>query len=97
MSGHPIQYHADSVAMAVVDKISELGRFAMARGGRVVADGLITPAPAIGVLGNREQFDVGVSNPFDVFDQFMGKLAISQITVALLGCAHPRTEVHLVD
>ena len=59
MRGHPIENHADAMLMQVVHQIHEILRRAVARGGREIAGGLISPRSVKRMLHDGQEFDVG--------------------------------------
>ncbi len=95
VAGHPIEDHADAVRVALVDELHQVGGRAEARGRRVEVGDLIAPGRLVGVLGDRQQFDVGEAEGLDVRHQLRRQFAIGQ--GAVVGAAHPRAEMHLVD
>ena len=70
---------------------------AVAGGRREEAGHLVAPRRIERVLGDRHQLDVGEAAAADVRGQLGGELAVAEPAVLLLGDAHPRPEVHLVD
>ena len=92
---HPVDDHADAAAVEVVDQVAEpVGVAVAGRGGEVAGD-LVAPRRHVGVLGGRQQLDVGEPEVGDVVGQLLGQLAV--VEAAPVGVAHPRAEVHLVD
>ena len=59
---HPIEDHADAVLVQVVDQVHEILRRAVARGGREVAGGLISPGAVEGMLHHGQKFDMRESH-----------------------------------
>jgi hypothetical protein len=49
------------------------------------------------VLGDRHELDVGEADPLHMLDELWRDLAVAKRPVLLLGDAHPRAEVHLID
>ena len=57
--GHPIENHADGVAVAIVDEISKVLGHTKARTRREIPRSLIPPRAVEGMLGHRHQLNVG--------------------------------------
>ena len=78
MSRHPVNNDANARLVAAIDeKHQVLGR-TVAGGGSVVAHYLIAPGAVKGMLGNRQQFDVGVAHFLHVGNQAIGQFAIGE-------------------
>ena len=88
--GHPVDDHADPRLVQAVDEEPEVVRVAEPGGRRVVGGDLVPPGAAEGVLGDRQELDVGEPQGADVADQLVGQLAVAQPLP-------PGAEVHLVD
>jgi hypothetical protein len=56
---HPVEQHADAVAVAAVDEVAQIVGRAEAAGRREVAGGLVAPGIVERMLGDRQQLDVG--------------------------------------
>ena len=95
MRRHPVQDHADPVAVAVIDKPAEIVRRAETAGWRIVAGGLVAPGLVVGVLGHRHQFDVREPESESMVDQHRRQLAVVQQFA--FRASLPRTEMHLID
>src|SRR5215471_8241671 len=83
MSGNPIQNHAYSISMTVVDEIGELLWLSVPGGRSIVANGLITPTSTIRMFRYRQKFDVGIAHLLYILDKLMRELAISEVPVSL--------------
>ena len=83
--------------MAVIDEPHEIGGGAVATGRSEVAKRLVAPRGVEWVLGNRQQFEMGVAKVLRMRRQLGRQLAIGQPAVAFLRHPHPRPEVHFVD
>ena len=94
---NPVEDDADAVLVQVVDQIHEILRRAVARGGREVSGGLVSPGTVEGVLHHGQELDVGESHLADVFGEARCGLAVGQRAVVLFGDAHPRAEMHFVN
>ncbi len=75
---YPVQNDADAGLVALVNEVFEIVRGAVAAGGREHAHRLVAPGAAEGVLGDRQQLDVGVLHLLDVGDQLHRQLAPAQ-------------------
>ena len=93
--GHPVHDDADAGLVALVHKIHEVVRRAIARGGGEVAGDLIAPGAVERMLGQGHALDVGVAHLLDIGHQLVGQLPVG-IEVPVL-MALPRAHVHLVD
>src|SRR5208282_3821770 len=49
------------------------------------------------MLGDGQQFDMGVAHLFDVRDQPIRELKVTQISVILFGNSRPRPKVNLIN
>jgi hypothetical protein len=94
---HPVQNDADALVVTRLHEVLELGRRAVAAGRREEADRLIAPGPVEGMLGDRQELDVGEAHVLDIRDQLLGKLEVAERPVAVLGHPAPGRQVHLVD
>ena len=97
VAGHPVEDHADAVAMARVHEVAEVVRRAEAAGRREEADHLVAPRAGERMLHHRHQLDVRVAHLAHVGHERLRQLAIGQVAIALVGHPPPRSEVHLVD
>lgn len=89
MAGNPIDNDADVVGVTLVDEVHEVFGTAETGGGGEIAGDLIAPGAVIGMFGDGEEFDVGVSQVFDVGDEFVGEFSVGEeASFGLLGDAH---------
>jgi len=95
VAGNPVEQDADVGLMAGVDEEHEVLGGAEARGGGEETGDLIAPGAAVGVLHDGHEFDVGVVEAFDVFDQSVGELAIGKRFS--LGVLHPAFQMNFID
>ena len=93
----PVEDHADAVLVQVVDQVHEILRRAVARGGREVSGGLVSPGTVEGMLHHGQELDVGESHLVDVFGEAWRGLTIGERAVVLFGDAHPRAEMHFIN
>ena len=96
MTRHPVENHADSVAMAFVHEVPEIVRRAEPARRREEADHLVAPRPREGMLHDGHQLDVRVTHLAHVRDERVRQLAVGERAVAFLRHAAPRAEVHFV-
>src|SRR5690606_19630695 len=69
MRGHPVEDHPDPRPMRPINKPREpLGR-AEPGAWRIEAGGLVAPARVVGMLGYRQEFDMGKAHLDDMGDQ----------------------------
>src|SRR6201986_3466170 len=80
--GRPVENDADAGLVAAVDELHEFSGSAVAAGRRVVADGLGSPRAVEGMLHDRQQLDVRVTEFLHVGNELLGKFAIAEPTVA---------------
>ena len=95
--GHPVQNDANAVLMQVVHQIHEVLRRSVARSGREIARGLVTPRTVERMLHDGHQFHVSEVHPLDIFRQARRHLPVGQRPVAFLRDPHPRTEMNFVN
>ena len=75
--------------MAGLDEDTEIVGRAEAARRREEADRLIAPGAIEGIFGDRHQLEMGEAHVADIRHELIGKLAIGEIAVALLGTAPP--------
>jgi len=75
--------------MTTVYKIAKLVGIAKTRGWRKKAGHLIAPRPVERVLGDGQQFQVGVTHLDDIRQQRIGQFAVAEIAEAFLDLALP--------
>ncbi len=97
MCRYPIKYHADAVLVAMVDQVHEVLRRAVTARGGIVTDGLISPTEGVGVLADRQQFEVGEAHLETVVDKLVRELAIGEPTVRVISRTAPTAEMHFVE
>ena len=89
MGRDPIKNHADIVPMEVIDKVRKVFGRAVPAGDGKIADRLITPRARIGMLADRQEFNVGEAEVARVGGKLLGELAIAQPAVTFFGAAAP--------
>ncbi len=94
---NPVEDHADAVLVQVVDQVHEILRRAVARSGREIAGGLVSPGAVERMLHHGQELDVGEAQLADVVGQAGRGFAVGQRAVVLFGDAHPRAEMDFVD
>ena len=60
--------------MSRIDEGHEVFRRSVAAGDGEIAGGLIAPGSVERVLGNRQQFNMGIAHILHVWDELFGKL-----------------------
>src|SRR5215469_5303163 len=78
MRGHPVQDHADSALMKIINEVHEIRWCAEPAGGSKVADCLISPGTVERMLHNRKKFDVCETCVMDVVSQQRCQLAVCE-------------------
>src|SRR6266849_3210280 len=97
VGGSPIQENADAGTVTTVDEFHQFGGRAVAAGGGEVAKGLVAPGAIVGVLHAGKELDVGVPEFFDVGDELVAKLAVSEPAVVVVWDAAPGAKMDFVD
>ena len=95
VAGGPVEDHADTRRVKAVDEVAEVVGRAEPAGRREEPDRLVAPRTLEGMLGHRQQLDVGEAEIGDVRHEPFGDLAIAELAPVL--AARPRTQMHLVD
>ncbi len=70
---HPVEDHADPGAMRAVDEPGKSLRFAEPRRRRIEPGRLVAPRRIVGVLGDRQELDMGEAHLGDIGDQPVGE------------------------
>ena len=94
---HPVEDHAEAVAVQAVDELAEVVGRAEARRGRVVAGHLVAPRARERVVHDRQQLEVREAHVLRVGGELVGQLEVGQRAVVLERVQPPRAEVDLVD
>ena len=99
MSRHPVQNHADVVAVQVVDHIGKIFRRTVTAGRSKVTGHLVAPGAVKGMLRDSHQFDMGIAHLFQIVRNRMGEIAVIVETVLIVavGMAHPAADMALID
>ena len=95
MRRHPVENHANSRPMRLVDEILEVLRRAVAMCRRVIAGDLIAPRRVIRILHHRQQFNMRIAHVPYIGNQLLRKLAEGQDASILVPLPGPR--MHLVN
>ena len=82
---HPVEDHADARLVAGIDEVHELLGVAVARGGGVVAGGLVAPGAVKGVLVHGHDLDVRVAHVLGVGHKLHGEVVVGVDDAALRG------------
>src|SRR5215813_1879356 len=78
MRGYPVQDHANTLLVQIVNEIHKIRRRPIApRRGKVAGD-LVAPGGVQRMLHDREEFDMGKSHRLDISGQFGSQLTIRQ-------------------
>src|SRR3989304_2954440 len=83
--------------MEHVDKVHQILRRSVAAGRREVSGGLITPRTVEGMLGERQELDVGEAHLLCVLRQPRCYLSIAERAIGFLGYAPPGPQMDLID
>ena len=95
--GGPVHQHTDSGLMSRIDEGHKVFRRSVAAGDGEIAGGLIAPGSIEWVLGNRQQFNMGIAHTLHVWDELFGKLRVGHPAIPFLGNTHPGSKVDLVN
>ena len=76
MGGHPVQNHADSLAVHIVHKIHEVLRGAVPGRRRIISRHLVTPGFIQRMLHDRHQLHMGISHILHVPGKHRGDLPV---------------------
>ncbi len=90
MRRNPVDDHPVAGLMKPVDEPSESVRVAESSGRGEIAGDLIAPGSAVGMLGDRKQFDVSESECEHMLDERFGEIVPVRRRA-------PRRRMHLVD
>src|SRR4029077_20793308 len=85
MARNPVQNDSDAFLVAAIDEMTKLVRIPKTAAWRIITGDLVTPGTAKRMLGDRQYFDMGVAHFFDIRDQPIRELDVTQISVVLLG------------
>ncbi len=91
---HPVEDHADAGLVQRVDEVHAILRRAVARGGREVARGLVSPGAVERMLGDGHELHVREAHLRHVVGEMRGDVAIVRQRPVR---APPRSQVKLVD
>ena len=84
MRGHPVQNHANSLLVQIVNKIHEVLRRAIAAGGSEVSCGLVSPGAIEGMLHDGQKLHMGKSHLLDIFSELRCQFTVGEETVGFL-------------
>src|ERR1700693_6066321 len=97
MSGNPVDDDAESVFVSTIDKMPKLiGVPEPARRGEV-AGNLIAPGSIEGMLGDRHQFEMRITQVLHIRDQTIGEADIAQESITFFWNPGPRSKMNFVD
>ena len=96
MGRNPVQNHADSCFVQLIDKIHEILRCPIARSRCIIADDLIAPGSIQRVLHNRHQLHMGITHFLHIGNDLRCKLPVVIISAAVLGLCKG-TQIHFIN
>ena len=96
MGRNPVQNHANSCFMQLIDKIHKILRCPIACSRCIIADDLIAPGSIQRVLHNRHQLHMGISHFLHIGNDLRCKLPVVIISAAVLGLCKG-AQIHFVN
>lgn len=78
VAGNPVHNDPNAVGMALIDKVHEVFGGAVAGGDGIIARDLVAPGAIEGVLGHRQQLDVGKAQFLHVGNQPCRQFSIGE-------------------
>ena len=96
MGRNPVQNHADSCFVQLVDKIHKILRCAITCSRRIIADDLIAPGSIQRVLHNRHQLHMGIAHFLHIGNNLRCKLPVVIISAAILWLCKG-AQIHFVN
>src|SRR5262249_19830477 len=93
--GHPVKDDAEAMPVQSVYEIGEIIGCAEPRGRGEIAHRLIAPATVEGMLGDREELDVGEVRMGQMADELVGQDAVAEKLAAITFL--PGAQVYFVD
>src|SRR5215831_15176641 len=97
MRRHPVEEHADTPTVELVDHEAQIVGTSVARGGSEVSADLITPRAAERMLHEGEKLDVGETHLLHVVSKLRRQLPVRQTAVSFFRHPAPRARLHLVN
>lgn len=98
MGWNPVQDHANSFFVKIIDQIHKVLGHSVAGGGGIVTGYLVSPGSVEGMLRNAHQLHMGVPHGFNIICQFPGSFPVSEAVVAFRPvCLAPGSQMHLID
>src|SRR6266446_1257526 len=97
MSRYPIKDHTNVALVAPVHEITKFIWVTVTASWRVVTGNLVTPRTIERMLSHGHQFDMRKATVFDIGNQPIAKLSITEIPIIFFRHSRPRAEVHFVD
>src|SRR6202022_2802442 len=79
MPRNPVENDSDALLVAAIDEMTKLVRIPKTARWRIVTGDLVTPGTVKRMLGDGQQFDMGVAHFFDIRDQSIRELEVTQI------------------
>ncbi len=97
MRRHPVEDDTDVGLVAGVDEGGEIRRGTEARGGRELAERLVAPGTAEGMLHDRQQLDMGEAHLADIGNQALGQFPPVVLAPLVTAFAAPGPGVQFID
>src|SRR5690554_5149445 len=94
---YPVEDYPKPRAVAGVDEVGEVRRGTEAPAGRKLAQRLVAPGAAEGVLHDRQQLDMGEAHLQYIRNQVIGEFAPAIDRAIVTTVLAPGGSVHLVD
>src|SRR5260370_12916743 len=84
MARNPVQNDSDAFLVAAIDEMTKLVRIPKTARWRIITGDLVTPGTVKRMLGDGQEFDLGVAHFFDIPDQPIRELALTHISAVCL-------------
>ncbi len=99
MSRHPIQDHAYTRFVQLIDQIHEILRCTVAGSRRIITGHLISPGAVKGMLRNPHQLHMGIFHLFQIFHDLLCKLSVcvKPFFCPVIGMLHKGTDMTFIN
>src|SRR5580658_8611798 len=87
----PIEKYAEPGLVAAVHKFHEIAGRAKTTGGSEIAECLITPGPVVGMLHDRKELYVRITQIFYIWNELIGQFTVAEPAAVFFRDAAPRT------
>ena len=94
---HPVDQHADSALMQVIDEVHEILRRSVPACRCIITNRLVAPRTRKRMLIDRHQFNVSEIHPVAIIGQPMRQVSIAQPTMSATGAFLPTAEMDFVN